>query len=593
MLQSLKFTLVAVLILVLGVPSVATAEAPGSSPNTAIPIHGTMTGSLASNQVRWYQVNYPGGSQSIGLVLSYVPNDTPTNGTVALNVDWTTAQGTRNADWPDLYRIGQGTSDQLPPGTLFWFTGSGNAATYYVEVSNYAPEAIGYALAHSTSAGLPPIPSAPASSTAASGVPASAAPTPPLSAPVSLVANTPSTPVPSVLVPSASPDGASRLDVTNNSVGNVLVGNRGGAYHYYRFAYPGANLPVQVTMIFEPGYPTTGAQGFGFNLFGPNGVVFEGQPVGTNGIQSTSQWTYTFPAAGDVLIQVFNYMAGMQVGYSLTLSGLAGGPTATLTGGSNTTPDKAVDLTTINATIKGTLPATTNIGQPSSYFYTIHYPGGMAPLTTTMYGSPSYPGQGLAYGYTVTCPNSTGGQPNTVTTGSPISGDSNSQTFSSTWVEQSAAVCTLQIANYWVGQAVTFEVRISGMAGPAPAASGNLTGDHAIALNSARPGATEGLTNSGPDAFNYYVVNYPGNLSQLSVAITYASTGGAPDNALGFQVWNGSQLEATIHPIDDGYGVHSGYWQYSDANPATFLIQVQNYAKGTTGSYVIYQVGSQ
>lgn len=601
MFRRIKTLLAILAVFSLALPTTVSADTVGSGPTNAISLSGTMTGSLNPNQTRWYQINATAG-QPVGLVLSYDPNDSSTTGTVNLNVDWSVAQGTFNADWPGLYRIGQGTSNGLPPGTLFWYSGGGNSATYYVEVTNFSSEPIGYALSYSTNAGRPPIPYPPPPGSPTMGV--APAPTPPPAAP-SVAPSAPpaaasapaSTPVPASApvapVPGSSPNNAGRLSATYNSVSNSLIGNPGGAYHYYRFAYPGANIPVQVTIVFQPGYPTTGNQGFGFELYGPNGVSFESQPVGTNGNQSTGQWTYVFPASGDVLIQVFNFNAGMQVGYSLSLSGLAGGSSTNLTVGTNTSPDKAVDLTTINASIGGTLPALTSVGSPPTYYYTIHYPGAMAPLTLTMNATPPYTGQGVGYGYNVICPNPTGGAPITVTTAVPVSSDTNSQTLSSTWTQQSAATCTLQISNYWLGQAVAFGLSITGMAGPAPAASGNTTGDHAIVLNSARPGATQTLTNSGPDTFNYYVINYPGNQSQLYVSITYSSTGGAPDNALGFQVWNGSQLQATIHPNDDGTGVNSGYWQYSNPNPATFLIQVENYAKGTTGSYTIYQVGSQ
>ena len=600
MLRTLKLFWVALLAFTLGLPSIASADAPGSSPIAAIPISGTMTGSLTPSQTRWYQVNYPGGSQSVGLVLSYDPNDSSTIGTVNLNVDWSNTQGTNNADWPGLYRIGQGTSNGLPTGILFWYAGPGNPVTYYVEVSNFSGETIGYALGYSTDTNRPSIPNPPPPGAPTSGVtpaapsaPAPSAPAASAPAPTTPAAPAAATPAPAPPAPSNQPSSAGTLTAANSSITTSLVGDPGGAYNYFHIAYPGANLPLQVTIVFQPGYPSTGPQGFGFELYGPNGTSFESQPVGTNGSISTGQWTYASPSASDVLIQVFNYTAGMQVGYTLSVYGLAGGSSATLTGASNTTPDKAVDLTTLNASIGGTLAAPTSSGSPTSYFYTIHYPGGNAPLTFTMNATPPASGQNLPYGYAVTCPNPTGGQPLTASTAYPVSGDVNSTTLSSTWTQQSAATCTLAISNYWVGQAVHFGLSITGMAGPAPAASGNTTGDKAIALNSARPGATETLTNSGSDAFNYFVVNYPGNLSQLYVAITYSSTGGAPDNALGFQVYDGSTLETTIHPNDDGTGVHSGVWQYSNADPATFLIQVQNYAKSTTASYTLYQVGSQ
>ncbi|HUX87849.1 MAG TPA: hypothetical protein VMW65_12680, partial [Chloroflexota bacterium] len=387
MFQKLKFLWIAMLVFTLGLPSVASADAPGSTPTAAIPVSGTMTGSLSPSQTRWYQVNYPGGSQSVGLVLSYDPNDSSTIGTVNLNVDWSNTQGTNNADWPGLYRIGQGTSNGLPAGILFWYAGPGNPVTYYVEVTNFSGETIGYALGYSTDANRPPIPNPPPPGAPTSGV-ASTAPSAP--APSAPAASAPApaapaaTPAPAPPAPSSQPASAGTLTAANNSVATSLVGDPGGAYHYYHITYPGSNLPLQVTIVFQPGYPSTGPQGFGFELYGPNGTSYESQPVGTNGSISTGQWTYSSASASDILVQVFNYTAGMQVGYTLSVYGLAGGSSATLTGASNTTPDKAVDLTTLNASIGGTLAAPSSSGSPTSYFYTIHYPGGNAPLTLTM-----------------------------------------------------------------------------------------------------------------------------------------------------------------------------------------------------------------
>src|SRR5579883_1502831 len=472
MLRTLKLILATLVVFTLGLPASASADAPGTTPTSGITLSGVMTGSLNPNQTRWYQINYPGGSQSVGLVMTYDPNDSSTIGTVALNVDWSNAQGTKDADWPGLYRIGQGTTNGLPTGNLFWFAGSGNAVTYYVEVSNFSNEPIGYAVNYTTDGNRPPIPNPPPPGSPTMGVTPSM---PPSSAPAPAAApapTTPAAPVPAAApIPSTLPSKAGTLSATNNSITTQLVGNPGGAYHYYHFAYPGANLPVQVTIVFQPGYPSTGAQGFGFNLYGPNGITFESQPVGTNGTISTGQWTYAFPAASDVLIQVFNYTAGMQVNYTLTVYGLAGGSSRTLIGSSNTTPDKAVDITSINASIGGTLKGPSSVGNPTSYYYIVHYPGGNAPLTITMNVTPPASGQNLPYGYTITCPNPTGGQPLTALTAFPVAGDINSTTLSSTWTQQSAATCTLNISNYWVGQDIHFGMSITGMAGPATPAS--------------------------------------------------------------------------------------------------------------------------
>ncbi|HEX5415488.1 MAG TPA: hypothetical protein VFZ25_07470, partial [Chloroflexota bacterium] len=115
----------------------------------------------------------------------------------------------------------------------------------------------------------------------------------------------------------------------------------------------------------------------------------------------------------------------------------------------------------------------------------------------------------------------------------------------------------------------------------------------AIVLNSAHQGATATLSGSSGGSFQYYLVHYPGNNSTLSVSVTYASLSGVPPSAEGFSVYNGSTLEATARAADDGHGIQAATWTYQDPNPATFGIQVFNYAPGSNVSYTIYQVGSQ
>ncbi len=67
----------------------------------------------------------------------------------------------------------------------------------------------------------------------------------------------------------------------------------------------------------------------------------------------------------------------------------------------------------------------------------------------------------------------------------------------------------------------------------------------------------------------------------------------ASAQAVGFNVYDGSNLVATANPSDDGFGVSSGEWQYKDANPKTFGVQVFNYVQDTPISYTLCQIGAQ
>src|SRR5579884_2513953 len=86
----------------------------------------------------------------------------------------------------------------------------------------------------------------------------------------------------SAIAANDTPQTATTLSAASNSVTTSLVGNTGGAYSYYQFRYQGGNAPVQVTLTFQPVYGG-GNQAFGFNLYGPSGLNFVGQPTSTSG----------------------------------------------------------------------------------------------------------------------------------------------------------------------------------------------------------------------------------------------------------------------------------------------------------------------
>jgi hypothetical protein len=384
-------------------------------------------------------------------------------------------------------------------------------------------------------------------------------------------------------------DTAQGLDAAHSTVVDNDVGTPGGTYRYFSFQYQGADAPVLVTLKFQPGYPATGRQAFGFNLYGNNGLTFAGQPQDTSNDNSYAQYTFANPAAMTVLIQLYNYTNGMQVGYTLTVNGLTGGSTASVVGQTNTTPDQAASVGAINAQLAGTIVGTS---AGAFHYYTLHYPGGNTPMTVTMNASPSYTGSSQAYGinlYRVGA-NAPSGP---VGSGVVTSADTNSETITCTIAARSAGTYQLQVFNYWPNVGVTYAINVTGLAGTVLQASGNTDSGHAILLNSAQPGAMESLAGSGAGAFNYFLVNYPGNNSTLNLGITFSDLGGAPDSALGFNVYNGSTLQGTAHVQDDGTGVHSGVFTYSNADATTFGIQVFNYASGTTASYTLQQIGSQ
>jgi hypothetical protein len=382
------------------------------------------------------------------------------------------------------------------------------------------------------------------------------------------------------------------LTVSQNSVTDNLTGSTGGAYRYFQLAYQGGSSPVLVSLNFLPGSGITGAQAFGFNIYGPNGITFAGQNLGSNNSNSstTTQYTVVQPAAMTLLVQIYNYTAGLQVGYTLTVSGLSGGTTSTVTTANNTTPEQATNVSSVNARLGGALPGNT---AGAFQYYSLSYTGGNSPLTITMNASPSYNATGQGYGFNVYQPNVNGNAPTLVATSVQSSKDVNSETLTATIANLSATTYQLQVFNYWAGVTVNFGITATGLSGSTVSAQGNLDSSHAVVLNSATPGATETLVGQASGVFNYYLVQYPGNNSAFAISITAPSTSATAPGTIGFNVYEGATLKATAHTGDDGNGSQSGAWNFTDANPHTYGIQVFNYAPGVTLSYKLYESGAQ
>jgi hypothetical protein len=125
-----------------------------------------------------------------------------------------------------------------------------------------------------------------------------------------------------------------------------------------------------------------------------------------------------------------------------------------------------------------------------------------------MNASPVYTGSGPAVGLNLyrQVPNGTS---TLAATGAVTAQDTHSATISATISGRSAAVYQLQVYNYWPGVSVSYGITTTGLAGPAPAASGNGDAGHAIVLTSAQPGATGTLDGNRGGAFHYYLVAHP------------------------------------------------------------------------------------
>jgi hypothetical protein len=385
-----------------------------------------------------------------------------------------------------------------------------------------------------------------------------------------------------------SPDQATSLDAATPSVSDALTGSPSGAYRYYQVAYQGGLAPVTFTLTYQPTYSGSHPP-VGFNLYGPSGLSFAGQVTGTSGSSTTLQYTLVNGAAMSILVQVYNYTSGGLVGYTLSVSGLLAGTSTTIVGQNNTTPDQAITPAATSATLNGTI-----VGSPGGAFqyYNLSSPGGYWPLTVTMNGTRPNASFSPEFGFNLNRlgPN---GATTLVATGALIAQDQSTATFSASVSARSAATYQLQVFNYWPAGSTSYSITATGLAGPAPVASLNVDAAHAILLTPAQPGASGTLVGSRGGSFSLFVANYPGNNASSTFALTFQSIGGAAPNGLGFKVYNGANLLATVDATDDGTGVVSASWNYQNASPTTLGIQVFNYEPNVTATWVIYQVGAQ
>ena len=111
-------------------------------------------------------------------------------------------------------------------------------------------------------------------------------------------------------------------------VSGTLMGNHAGAYWYANIDYPGNEHVITIDMTFAPADPVT-SRGVGFNLYGP----FNGQLIGSGKLNEDKdagflELQYTSDKAERLLLQVFNYIDGVQVNFTMTAKGLPPVPVA-------------------------------------------------------------------------------------------------------------------------------------------------------------------------------------------------------------------------------------------------------------------------
>jgi hypothetical protein len=233
------------------------------------PMTGTLTGSRAGT-FAYFAVNYPGGFVVGKIELTFTPADPVTLLGTGFNVYG--PNGTL-----------EGTGSMVPTnnGTAVFdfYVSTSQAVSLLIQVFNYIQDdTISYTIA-------------------ATGFTSPVAPTPTAA------------PAPTGPAPTPAPVLAPVIDVSGS-----LTGDSAGAYAEYRITVVSGMPDAVITLNYAPDNPVI-SPGVGLNVYGPTGMHQAADGTGIPG-----QRTVTLPASmpGTYLLQVFNYIPGLTIDYSLS-----------------------------------------------------------------------------------------------------------------------------------------------------------------------------------------------------------------------------------------------------------------------------------
>lgn len=369
-----------------------------------------------------------------------------------------------------------------------------------------------------------------------------------------------------------------RLSASTPQAGDTLTGDRGGAFRYYAFDYPGQAQPVTVRLTVSESFGQVGRL-IGFNLYGPAGLVGSGQPLQGDPRATQADLTIAEPAPGRYLVQVFNYLHGATVAFGLTVSGLGQAPPpppAPAPAGAPVAQDALVAFA-------GTLT-----GQASGAFHylEVDYPGADEPLSATLNIGPPAPGAPAALGMHLYRRGDlvARGQ---VTEATPLR-----QTLVLTYQGRSPDRLLLQIFNYAPGHTVSYGLRLTGLAPRPEPAEGHTTPDRARPLDPAHRAYRATLAGRRAGAHHYYLLVHPGGQRLVRLVLSAPGAGAvAAMGALSLYVWDGATLVAQVRAEPDERGDALAILALSADQARTYGLQVSHYGEGQTTPYRLTALG--
>jgi len=225
----------------------------------------TLVGSPAGS-FAYYTIDYPGDGRIIALDLDLAPGDPVASHAAGLNVYG-----------PNGFFIGSARRSltKVDRKTLYW--SDTNPARWLIQVYNYLD---GTPISFRLQIGGLPLPQTP--------TPAGAA-----------------TPTPDATSnPALQPEAAHSLSLASGS----LLGNRAGSFHYYKLELAASSSPTTLHLYYTADNELV-SQGFGLNVYGPDGLTYA---------HGGHDLAFLPKASGTYLIQVYNYLHGINISYVLS-----------------------------------------------------------------------------------------------------------------------------------------------------------------------------------------------------------------------------------------------------------------------------------
>ena len=369
------------------------------------------------------------------------------------------------------------------------------------------------------------------------------------------------------------------VSADNPSVSGTIVGNKGGAYRYYQFAYPGANVPVQIHLTWNPGFASTG-RAFGFNVYGPNGFVGEGIRGDDAGEASTANLSLAAPTPGTYLVQVYSYTADTVQNFAVDFAGLGPAPTPVA---DNVVPERAVSVQQQTASLGGAL---TGRSAGAFNFFLLGYPGGQWPMTVSLSFTPASALPVDAFGFNLY------DEGNLAGTGVEVARSGETATKTLTISSVAPGTYGLQVYNYADGVTGSYVVGVDGAVGTVVGVTGNGTPDRAVRLTPQAASARGTIVGNAGGAFAFFGLEYQGNNEPITLSLPFKPGPGLTGSGVGLNLYRGSDLVATSaraggRTAEDGIA----YLTYSSDQAGYYGVQVYNYAPGITVEYTLHAMG--